>query len=394
VRKVTQAFVWLFVFSLPWEFVVSVTWLGTVSRLLGIVAAGAGVATVLLEGRVRRPSAIIWLVAAFVAMNVVSLFWTIAPDASVERAGTYMQLLALVWLVWEFARDRREQEQLFIAFWCGEFVSLLDLLRNFASGVQYKTLSENDLARFSATGSNPNELSLVLVLALPIAWHLVFTRRGAIRVAAALYMPTALAAVLLTGSRGGFVAAVISIAVLLGLSRKSLRAAATSGAIVTLGAAALMALVPQSSWDRVVTIGDELTGNGTLSGRVDIWEAGLTAFDQQPLFGVGTGAFQAAVDPLLTTERGKSRAPHNVALAILVEQGIFGFAGFALLLSACGWAVMTLPPPQRVVWTAIALSWLAASMTMNIYYSKTTFLLMAMLAAQAAASHQGKTAPQ
>ena len=54
-----------------------------------------------------------------------------------------------------------------------------------------------------------------LTLGLPIAWHLLMHRRGIVRVAALIYLVTAPVGLLLTATRGAFVAGVAAVAIVL-----------------------------------------------------------------------------------------------------------------------------------------------------------------------------------
>jgi hypothetical protein len=66
--------------------------------------------------------------------------------------------------------------------------------------------------RFAATGQDPNDVARFLNLGFPLAALLVNSeRRWPWRLLAAGYLPLGLVAVLLTASRGGFLAAVVAL---------------------------------------------------------------------------------------------------------------------------------------------------------------------------------------
>ena len=129
-----------------------------------------------------------------------------------------------------------------------------------------------------------------------------------------------------------------------------------------------------------------------MSGRASIWQAGVTVFPDRPLLGVGTGAYGAAVEPLLN----KRHLPHNLVLGLLVEQGVVGFLIYFGLLGACAVAIARMPPPQRKLWAALMLSWLVGVMSLNWEYRKVTWLLFGLVAAQSVGSrlrHRSSPAP-
>jgi O-antigen ligase len=379
VRKTARCLLWLFVFSLPWEAVVSFAWIGTISRLLGVAAAGAGVLTVVMEGRFRRPGAIFWLASAFVLSNVLSLFWTISVDASIGRIATYAQLLGLVWLVWEFAREREEQERLMVAYCLGAFVTMTEMLANFNAGIAYEEL------RYAASGFDPNDCGLTLALGLPMAWHLFLNHRGTVRFVAIGYLPIAAVSILLTGSRGAFSAAIVALSIIpLAMPRKSLRSFVLTAAVLLVAGIAAAAIVPQTSWERIVSTTDEVQ-SGTLNGRTEIWRVAVRVFEERPVLGVGAGAFRSAVEPFMVRSlKGHHRSAHNVMLAVLVEQGLVGFFVFLTLLGTCAWCVGRMRPSERKLWAVLTLTWLVGSMSLGWQYRKPTWLLIGLLAAQAA----------
>jgi O-antigen ligase len=338
--------------------------------------------TLAIAGRLRRPSLVLFLALAFTMLNVLSLLWTIDAAASFVRLVTYGQLLGLAWLIWEFARTLEEQQSLMIAYCLGAYVCLIDLLRSFLAGERVA----NHGLRYSGLGFDPNDLGLMLALGIPMAWHVFLNRKGIIRFAAASYVPLAVVGILLTASRGAFLSGIVALSIVpLTLPRRSLRSIVlVAGGLIAAGSVAL--IVPQSSWDRILTTGDELR-RGTLGGRGTIWAAGLQAFQDHVVLGAGAGAFEASVEPLL----GPRAAPHNVFLAILVEQGIVGVLCFVALLAACGWTVYRLRGSERKVWVVMSFIWLVGAMSLNWQYRKITWLMFGLLSAQAAvrtARHQ------
>jgi O-antigen ligase len=120
-----------------------------------------------------------------------------------------------------------------------------------------------------------------------------------------------------------------------------------------------------------------------MAGRTLIWKAGLQAFPEHPILGAGAGAYEAAVEPYL---RFKKRIfSHNVALALLVEEGVVGALVFAVIVGACARTIYHLPPPHRALWTVLILAWLVGSMSGNWEHAKVTWVLFGLIAAQSGA---------
>lgn len=371
VRNAAFVLVLALVFAIPWETLVSFEALGTLTRVLGMAAAGLGVAAVVANAEFRPPNLLLILVAAFVLWNGLTLFWTVDPETSMIRLRTYAQLAALVWLIWEFGDTPLARRMLAQAYVLGAFVSVADTIWSYASG------STIQAARYVAGEFDPNDLGLTLALGIPIAWHLMLTATRPIsRVLNGAYLPTAALAVLLTGSRGALLATVVASSIVLGsLVRLPLRWK-TAG--VMLLAATLFGaaqLVPPATFERLATTREEIA-SGDLSGRGVIWRAGLDRFKERPVVGVGTGGFRIAVAPYLAAT---PYAAHNTYLGVLVEQGVVGFG----ILAAIGVLVFSgmrrLEKPVRRLALVLCLTWGVGVMSLSWEHRKPTWFLLGFL---------------
>ena len=87
-RRVAFGLLWLTVFSIPWQNMVIVPGVGTISRTIGIAAALAAAVAVLRSGRMRplHPlHALIWL---FATWNFMSFFWSVDPPPNSRVPGS------------------------------------------------------------------------------------------------------------------------------------------------------------------------------------------------------------------------------------------------------------------------------------------------------------------
>ena len=133
-RKLSFWLLWAYVFSLPWEPFVSISSIGTITRLSATAAIAVAAIATMARGSIRRPGIIIWLLFALTLSNVLTLFWTIAVDETSSMVRSYVQLFAMVWVVWEIVRLPREAVLLIFAYCAGAYVSIVDTLLNFATG--------------------------------------------------------------------------------------------------------------------------------------------------------------------------------------------------------------------------------------------------------------------
>jgi O-antigen ligase len=149
--------------------------------------------------------------------------------------------------------------------------------------------------------------------------------------------------------------------------------------VALLGVALLF--MPESFFHRM-----QETSTTRLSGRLDIWMAGLRAFGSHAALGAGMDNFGPAYDEhagAATFFAGGTRASHNVYLATAVELGL---PGLLLLLAALrnhlrafrqpreAWAVS----PRLVAFEAACWAMLVAGLSLDLLWRKGFWLVWAL----------------
>lgn len=364
---------WLLVFTIPWENAVALPGIGTLNRLIGAAALGGGLVWILVRGRIRTPRLFLLAVSLFVAWSGLTLFWTVDTFESQRRVQTYLQLALMSWLIWELADTEDRQTKLLEAFilgcWCLAGATIWS----------YLTGSQTIDRRYTAEGSNANDVALTLVLGIPMAWYLAVTKAGWIwRWSNRAYVVVALMALLLTASRGAFIAALAALALIpWSFGRLDWKSKFVLSVIVVASAWAFAMIIPPESWTRLATTHSELS-EGTIGFRKTIWMAGLNVALAHPMLGVGAGTFAMSVAPDLA----RPFAAHNAFLAVLVEQGAIGlvlFAGVFVTAFVSSWS----PPPMTTRFRVVLLATLVIGvMPLNWDYVKTTWFILALLASQ------------
>jgi O-antigen ligase len=371
------AFLWLFVLSFPAEKAIAIPGLGTISRLFGLIALGAGMLAVLIDGRIRVFRMVHAVPALFVLWTALTMRWSLAPDATAAKAQTYLQLLGMAWLIWEFAATEGRIASLMQAYVFGTLYAAFDTISRWA--LAHQTYYQ----RYAAEGFDPNDLALTLALSIPLSYSLAMRSRGAMAWVYRAQMVLALVTILLSASRTGFLTVILA-ALVLPLSFPYLRRAERKwiacGVVAVVGMA--VAVIPATSWKRLATIGSEVS-SGSLNNRALIWNAGLVAFRQHPVAGVGAGAFPRAVEPMLGFPKGWSIVAHNTFFSVLVETGVIGFALFAVFLLCLVMAVRRMRGFKRVVWTVTLLVWAVGVSTLSWEIQKPTWLLFALILTEA-----------
>src|SRR5207245_8378511 len=103
--------IWLFAVCLPWD-TASLPVIGRFSYWIGIAAVAAGAATIVLNGRIRRPGPVLWFSFPLIAIAVLSLLWTISLDATRLQALSCLQLFAVALCVHAFVVTPRQHRSI------------------------------------------------------------------------------------------------------------------------------------------------------------------------------------------------------------------------------------------------------------------------------------------
>jgi O-antigen ligase len=256
----------------------------------------------------------------------------------------------------------------------GAYVSIVATMAGFAAGTVRQS------GRYAAFTFDPNDLGLTLALGIPMAWQLMHRQAGRLgRWVNGVYLPAAIVSVLLTASRGALVATVIATSIVVwSFARLGRRAKVTTVLLISVTAAGVHAVTPASSWQRLAKGREELA-TGDISYRLVIWRAGAREFLARPTAGVGAGAFRVAVEPAL----GRAWAAHNTYLAILVEQGLIGFAIFATMGALLLWRARAMPPWERRLCLVLSFTWAAGVGTLTWEHRKPTWFVLGLLISHA-----------
>ena len=374
-RKIAWGLLLFFAFAIPWEYSLDLGEpLGNVARIIGLLLLLVAIPAILQAGRLRTPGPMQWLVLALYLWFCCTYFWTIEPQATLDKMRGCFQEMMIVWIVCEFAESSGDLRSLLRAYVAGSWVLAALTVANLASA---EAIAAGQV-RFVAVGQDPNDVARFLDLGFPLAALLLCSeRRWPGRLLALGYLPLGLVAVVLTAARGGLLAAVVALAgcaLLLGRYYKSHTKGLLAGvAALPAIAAALWFAVPHETFQRLATIPEQLQGGG-LNQRWKIWTAGWHAFVRAPLFGTGAGSFvgAAGLDPLDTA--------HNTALSILVGGGLCAFFLAVAIVALAVRSTLQTRGPLRLAMATTLLVWIVMSLVATVEESRTTWLLFGLIA--------------
>jgi O-antigen ligase len=358
-----------FVATIPLEDVVHVAGAATLSKAIGFVAFGLWLTSITATERFRRPTIVHHLVALFAAWNVLSVLWSESPAVSVTQSMRIVQLVAVVWVVYDQTRTQEALCRVMSMYVVGALIASVLTI-----AFQHATRSS---IRFGPSAeSGPNSTGCMFSLGVMLVLYLLeqpSVRRW--RWLYLAYIPIGSVAILLTASRTALISLVLGTAVT--YARRSAltprRIGATLAAI-GVSVALTLAFVPAASLARLGTTEEEIS-SGTLNNRTISWSTAWDVFSDHPIVGVGAGAFKS----LNTDVKDEGGRAHNVAVSIGVELGLVGTTIFWSALAIALVVVVRRRHAERMLWLAFAGVWFVAAMSLTWEIRKITWLVIGLL---------------
>jgi O-antigen ligase len=325
------------------------------------------------------------------AWAFASALW--APDVARARGRAFTLVLGLllVFIVYGAIREPKHARWLVRGYIAGAVLSAL-------IGLVVAAPTEGDATRLSGGIGDPNELALVLVPGLALAFFAIPGASGELErwllIASAGVMALSLFE---TGSRGGLIALAASFAAALifgGSRRPHVLTALLSFA--ALGIAYFALAAPPEVTGRVL----HFTAGGG-SGRTDLWAIARQVARDHPIVGVGIGNFEEVEAayasrttnlPAVDLVVDNPHVVHNSYLELLAETGVVGLALFVALVAGAiglGWrAVHVFARSGETDLELIGrgllvglIGMLAASIFLSAEYEKQLWILLGFAAA-------------
>ena len=369
-RKLALVITLILIFTIPWETAITIEAVGTLTRLIGLCAAGVWLISVLVQGRLRNFRLYHVVVLFFMFYNVASIFWTSHYDLTLERVLTFTQLAILTWILWDLFNTPESLRAAMQAFIFGGYVAVASAVFNFISG---QIISTYEIGRYTGADQNAVEFAMILSISLPFAWHLTSSQKEGsgsnfLRLINFAYIPAALFAIILTASRTSLVTIIPGLLYIVGTMSR-IKFIYRFLVFVVLVSAVFIGqfYVPQATLDRLGTIGVSIASND-FGGRVVLWDESIQVFLGHPLLGIGSGSL-AAPDQMGTVA-------HNSFLSILAELGILGFIQFLVILVIVLYQALKQPKPYSILWLTVFAIWLIGILSLTWEYAKPTWFIL------------------
>lgn len=274
-------------------------------------------------------NAIMLVMVVLVAISLLAAGGGILPS-DIDMFVEYVKIIAIALFTTGMVHNR---ERLRLMTWT---IALSFGFYGFKSGI-VGVLTAGQVPILEGPGGmlqDNNDFALALSMGIPMLWHIASSERNpTVRRFFFLLVPLTVITVGLTHSRGGFLALVAGLSLLVWRSRNRVAGLVVAGFL----ALAASLVVPAALGERLATI-REYEEDASVNARFRAWATAGEMIRENPLLGVGYARFQqnymrysplAREDPSLV---GRAHVAHNSYLQIWAECGTPTFLLYLSLL--------------------------------------------------------------
>lgn len=330
------------VLLVPFEELTTFGFSFTFVRVAGAATFICWLSQVILKRQKIKTDHFFGVALLFLVWSACSLLWSVDRDKGVVAVITITQLV-LLYLMSRNLIDSGEKLRVVMgSYVIGAVVAAITaILGVYEAGFA---------TRASIAGmQDPNHFARALSVGLIFTVYLTYKCRGYQR---CLYLTGSFLlvwGVLLTGSRGAWLAVLTSIAAAFLFTRSKgfkITLVTTILLVVLFFNSVIISAMPPLIADRVVSMSD-LADRGC--GRLDIWMVGLAMVKENWLAGVGINGFLTAYNDYIfkshdeIMDRGVMRDAHNTFLCLLAELGMLGILLFSMFWLVSWKSIVRLP---------------------------------------------------
>lgn len=375
----------LYVLLVPFDNLLGAGSFGTITKLLGMVSGAFLLLWLVRRERLSLQSSPLRILCVFALWMVATALWSIDQASSLQVIPTYLGLFVLYAVVTMMPISTVQFRMLLLLTLVGGVLAAAYGVHAFYGNPALLQQTPLDNRRLVITVGDshidPNHFSNALLFPACIAAMWALRARGFVQLAVCVAaLALMVVAVLLSGSREGFVALV-----LIGVYY-ALRSRYRFRLTLALGAAVLAATTVQTSM--FVRLATAFQTGG--SGRTSVWSVALEAAKHRPIQGYGIGAFQAAYDLFYLNiyqpyTNGWDSPAHNIVVHYLVEMGIVGLALIAMFFWSQFRSLRVVESGDelydyRILMEAALLAIAFVSLNIDLFWYKYAWLVFFMVA--------------
>lgn len=361
IKKLALLCLLILIFAVPTDGLWSIAGLSLV-KIAGLLLFGM-VILLLISGDELRGSPWFFIaVTGYICWMLLSFLWTWMPVNyetslainSQQSIKGQLYLFMLVLLAFQVIRTEQDLNLAFVAYLLGAIGLIYFLVRGYDPS--------STTVRHEIKGFDANETSLQIALGLPIALYLLLiTKSWLFRSLSLIYLPIALFGIFITGSRTGFITALLGfVGVIPWLWRTRFVWKIVGISLFIAAVIGVTSLVPEKTLDRLFSSGTELS-QGTLSSRSITWSRAWLEINEAPFFGNGLSSFRRVIN-----KYNIDYTAHNSYIAIMVEQGIVGLLLYLAVIFATLLQGLRIPAEQRLLMLSLLFMAIAGQFTLTL----------------------------
>ncbi len=286
----------------------------------------------------------------FSTLAVASISWAVNPEVARATAVELLKLTAIYLTIVNVITTGRRLAVMCGALVLASVVTSIGVINWYLVG---EDLVEGFRARWVGVYADPNHMAMNLGLVVPLAVAFL-ARKGSPwlwRLACLAAAGLAVAAIVVSHSRGGFIG--LSVAMALWAIREKRRIqSVVVGSLFVLG---LVVFAPQSFWQRNETVAS-FQEDASAMGRVYAWQVASRISLDRPLLGVGVGSFRYAWPLYAPPEARRAYVAHNIFLDVLGELGWVGLLFFLVFAGGAAGGAFEASRDKQMGWLARGLS--------------------------------------
>ena len=269
---------------------------------------------------IRGISLILFGLIAFLSVN-----WSVAPEVTRDHSQEILKLVAIYLTMVNVITTPRRLIIFSGAMVLASIVTSWHVIDVYNSGID---LVEGYRARWLGVYADPNHMAMDIGLVVPLAVSFMLRKRNPwwMRIGASAAAALAVTSIVYSHSRGGFIGLCAAMAMWIFLERSRRLQSLVVGALLFIG---LLLFAPSSFWSRNESV-TEFSSDESAMGRVYAWETASEMSADNPLLGVGSGAFRFAWPLYAPADSYRALVAHNVYLDVVGELGFIGLFFFLI----------------------------------------------------------------
>ena len=374
IKKLYNLSIYLIFFSTPFESVGIIPGFSVV-KLASIIFIFFSITQSKIKPNFRDSLPII--ISAYVFLSILSMLWTIDIEKTINASLlTLFPTLLVVLCLYYTKLSKIQIFNILTSYILSSIIVAVSTIYMYYTKFQYLLYGYQ---RATVFNQDQNELSFLLLFGLVCSLYLslFFLKSNTKKILNIFSMLIMVYAILLTGSRTGFVCLIVVLAILFIHYLKDVKKITYLLPFGLLIFFVLNVILSDNVSERLLNFSDVI--NQTSGTRISIWKRGIDAFlnDGNIVLGIGFDSFRTMMDNNYGYRN--SQSVHNTYLVTFIELGIIGLVIYFKLLLDIIRKTWFLIKYHSIFNLALILPLLITMMTLGIHKRRWLFLIAILI---------------